>query len=277
MGCSSESFTAADAQVKLRFRIGDNTASGHLSSELTTVKEIVERRLHTGSLGAEFLVETHAPDELVVLAPQLSEAQLEWIQDIVTRPGTLEFALLANPRDHQLLIDAANQTAPVGVESETAWIPVKATPDGRPVELRDDGAVVVRETKSEGDVRTEVLVVTLPPNRRVTDELLNSVEASHDGNGAPAIRFAFNSEGADRMGTLTGNALPTKGFKRRLGVILDNELHSAPTINDLIGGVGIISGALTADEIDRIVSCLNSGRLPVSVRFLEVENVSSDE
>ena len=60
-------------------------------------------------------------------------------------------------------------------------------------------------------------------------------------------------------------------------MILDNELHSAPVINDAISGRGIISGSFTADEIDRIVSCLNSGRLPVPVQFLEVEDVSSDD
>lgn len=277
MGCSTESFTAAEAQTKLRFRVGNNTTSADSSSELATVKEIVERRLQTSSLGAKFIVETNAPDELVVLTPTLSAAQLALIEDLVTRPGTLEFALLANPTDHQPLIDAARVSAPTGTAAETAWIAMKVTSDGRPIELWDDGTLVVREADHDGNLRTEVLVVFPDPNRRVTDELLKSVEPFHDGSGLPSIQFAFGPEGADRMAMLTGNALPGNGFKRRLGVILDNELHSAPAINDVIYGRGIISGSLTTDEIDRVVPCLNSGHLPVPVQFVEVQDVSSDD
>ena len=165
MGCSTESFTAADAQMKLRFRVGNNTTSGDPSAELASVKEIVERRLQTSALGARFIVETNAPDELVVLTPTLSDAQRALIQDLVTRPGTLEFALLANPTDHQPLIDAARESAPTGTAAATAWIPMEVTADGRPVELWDDGTLVVREADHDGDLRRKSNGVS-DPNRR---------------------------------------------------------------------------------------------------------------
>lgn len=278
-GCS-RSFTAADAETRIVFRVGDPDAPADHSAILPALKEIVEQRLRSGPLASRFLVEVQAPDELVVLTPKLTDAQFADVKELVTRPGMLEFALLANSRDHaQLINDAMSGDAqPDAAAPQFAWIPFKLDQHGRSIEINDVGTMTVRETEAAGQSYKEALVVLDRPDRRITDERLQSVTAERGGsepNIRPALGFTLDSTGGALLSRLTASA--TGGFKRRLAVILDGRLHSAPTINDSIAGRGIIEGAFSQTEIDRIVICVNSGRLPAPVRFVESQNVRAEE
>ena len=90
----------------------------------------------------------------------------------------------------------------------------------------------------------------------------------------PALGFEFNTRGAYLLKRLTTESLQASdGFKRRLGVILEGRLHSAPQIHAAIEGRGVLEGNFTAAEIDRMASSLNGGSLPAPVRFVEVLDV----
>ncbi len=64
--------------------------------------------------------------------------------------------------------------------------------------------------------------------------------------------FTFNSEGGMRFGGWTGNNLPETGqveFTRKLGIILDGYLYSAPAIRDTIFTHGEITGRFTREQV----------------------------
>jgi preprotein translocase subunit SecD len=85
----------------------------------------------------------------------------------------------------------------------------------------------------------------------------------------PVISFTLDSEGARIFGDFTG-----KNINKRLAVVLDKKVYSAPYIRERIGGgSGQISGNFTLDEAGSVAIALRSGALPASVDLLEKRSV----
>jgi preprotein translocase subunit SecD len=86
----------------------------------------------------------------------------------------------------------------------------------------------------------------------------------------PAIFFTLNSEGARIFGDVTG-----KNVGKRLAIVVDNKVYSAPVIQERIGGG---SGQITVgspDEAHILAIALRSGSLPAPVVLLEQRSVGA--
>ncbi len=89
------------------------------------------------------------------------------------------------------------------------------------------------------------------------------------GNNLPVINFTLNSEGAKKFGDYTGN-----NIGKRLAIVLDNKVYSAPRINERIGGgSGQISGGFSVEEAHDVAIALRSGALLAPVKMLEKRSV----
>jgi len=129
--------------------------------------------------------------------------------------------------------------------------------------------IAMRTRKKDGRDVTEILVV--PDAQNVTGDYLKRVEAGADQAGRPNVRFAFNKKGGELFGKLTGEHLPDNAVQHayKLGVILDGEMYSAPTLRSTIHEQGEITGSFTKDEVADMANTLNAGSLPVRLRLIE--------
>jgi len=73
----------------------------------------------------------------------------------------------------------------------------------------------------------------------------------------PEVAFEFNSEGATLFGQITGRLI-----NKPLGIFLDNQLISSPTVRAQIGASGVIEN-IPLDEARNLAILLNAGALPV--------------
>lgn len=193
--------------------------------------------------------------------------ELQRVDQVVQALGTLEFRVLANRRDHLKIIEQAEKDEAGQILDEDGnllawWVPVaKGNEDGLSYP-----EIATRRTTHEGSERLKVLVVNDPFN--VNGGYLSRVTASLDAQGLPCIRFQFNSSGGKLFEGLTAMNLPdeVQNFSRKLGIILDGQLHSAPAIRSTIGAHGEITGNFTQQEVDNLVAVLNAGTLPVPIR-----------
>lgn len=64
-------------------------------------------------------------------------------------------------------------------------------------------------------------------------------------------------------------------INKPLAIFLDNKLISAPNINDVIPGEGIIEGHFTADQAKTLANNLNAGALPVPLTMLSQTTVEA--
>ncbi len=197
-------------------------------------------------------------DRVEIIIPRAAPQEVERCKRILTSVGSLEFRILANKRDSPSLIARGEQTFPGPVMSKEGktlarWVPLADKSD-----LNQGGDIALRVDPNTG-IRY-VLVVHDPFN--VTGEYLTRAEQTTDDRGRLAVGFHFNAKGSTLFGTLTGKNLPENGFERRLAVILNGEVYSAPGIQDQITSNGIIRGDFTREQVTDLVAVLNAGSLP---------------
>jgi|YNPMSStandDraft_2_1061718.scaffolds.fasta_scaffold00047_23 preprotein translocase subunit SecD len=83
--------------------------------------------------------------------------------------------------------------------------------------------------------------------------------------GQPVVSFSLTLEGADIFADVTRN-----NIGRRLAIVLDGRVKSAPVIHSEIpGGKGEISGRFTYNETEFLANILKAGALPVRLNVVE--------
>jgi preprotein translocase subunit SecD len=96
---------------------------------------------------------------------------------------------------------------------------------------------------------------------------VTNARPSVDQNNLPAVSFTLSSEGARKFGAVTES-----NIGRRLAIILDNRVTSAPTIQSRITDNGQITG-VTRDEVNDLSLILKSGALPAQLTYLEERTI----
>ena len=90
-----------------------------------------------------------------------------------------------------------------------------------------------------------------------------------DRFGEPYVSIKFNRQGAQDFDRITG-----ENVGKRLAIVLDGIVHSAPVIKERIsGGEAQITGAFTMDEAKDLAIVLRAGSLPAPVTVLEERTV----
>jgi len=106
----------------------------------------------------------------------------------------------------------------------------------------------------------------------VTGEELTNAQPSFDQNGRPAVSFHFNVSGARKFGEYTAANVGSP-----FAIVLDNEVISAPRINEAIpGGSGIITGNFSVEESTQLAILLRAGALPAEMTFLEERTIGPE-
>ena len=85
----------------------------------------------------------------------------------------------------------------------------------------------------------------------------------------PDVAFEFNGEGARMFQNITSRLL-----NQPLGIFLDGQLISSPTVQAVISSNGVITG-LTLEEADDLAIELNAGALPVPIQLIREQDVDA--
>ncbi|MBU2036017.1 MAG: protein translocase subunit SecD [Patescibacteria group bacterium] len=90
-------------------------------------------------------------------------------------------------------------------------------------------------------------------------------------SGKPVIQLQFSKEGGDKFEKIT-----SENIGKPLAIILDNEVVSAPIVQEIIsGGQAAISGDFTLDQAKQLSLQLNAGALPISINLVEERTVEA--
>ena len=104
----------------------------------------------------------------------------------------------------------------------------------------------------------------------LTGSDLTTARVSIDQNTSePYVSVEFNAAGAKAFGDLT-----EANVGRRLAIVLDGNVHSAPQIRERIpSGRAQITGGFTSEDATDLAIVLRAGALPAPVQFLEERTV----
>ncbi len=99
------------------------------------------------------------------------------------------------------------------------------------------------------------------------DMLIDSQPTFQDAQ--PVVSFTFNALGGKKFGQVT-----SKNVNRRLAIVLDGKVISAPNIQGpILGGSGIITGRFSVQEANDLSLLLRAGALPAPLVILEERTV----
>jgi SecD/SecF fusion protein len=142
------------------------------------------------------------------------------------------------------------------------------------------GADFMLEKDTLQDGSTVYKPAYIEVRKQLTGSALKDARVDYDQINRPYIGLSFNKAGAERFGKVTAAYAPrgdnnlNSDTGRRLAIILDGKLYSAPTIQDAIySGSAQITGSFTVEECSRLVNVLRAGALPAPVTIVEERTV----
>ncbi len=120
--------------------------------------------------------------------------------------------------------------------------------------------------KQRGIRSPQILLIQPDEDANVEGKHLSGVSSGTDERGRACVNFDTTDEGSLRLGMLTKlNEPDASGNSRLMGIVLDDQLHSAPAIEEAIYRNGRITGSFTQAEVDELVINLRSGKLDVAL------------
>ena len=112
-------------------------------------------------------------------------------------------------------------------------------------------------------------------NKRVVisgDNLIDAQPKFDSQSNQPIVSFTLDRLGAQKFGKVT-----TESVGKRLAIVLDNSVISAPQIREPItAGTGTISGGFTFQDATDLALLLRSGALPAPINIVEERTVGPD-
>tara|TARA_B100000963_G_scaffold84116_1_gene71692 strand:- start:704 stop:2248 length:1545 start_codon:yes stop_codon:yes gene_type:complete len=104
------------------------------------------------------------------------------------------------------------------------------------------------------------------------ENLIDAQPSIQNQNNEPTVSFTLDRIGAQKFGRAT-----TDNVGKRLAIVLDGEIVSAPNINEPItSGNGMISGNFSFQEATDLALLLRSGALPTPLLVVEERTVGPD-
>ena len=137
-----------------------------------------------------------------------------------------------------------------------------------------------RLVSNEGDFGSELMFfeddkAQLSINKRVImsgDSLINAQPAFSNQTNETTVNFTLDRAGSKKFGRTT-----TEHVGKRLAIILDNKIISAPVIREpILGGNGQITGNFTFQSATDLALLLRSGALPAPLKIIEERTVGPD-
>lgn len=131
-------------------------------------------------------------------------------------------------------------------------------------EAESYGDVILPFAQDEGE-GTLLLVKKVPI---LDGSAISSASPARDNNGKYVVNFTLNSDGAQQFGNFT-----SKNIGKRLAIVLDGKVYSAPVVRARISDSGQISGNFDKNSAADLSITLKSGALPASMEVIEKRGV----
>ncbi|MDP8212551.1 MAG: protein translocase subunit SecD, partial [Candidatus Zapsychrus exili] len=197
--------------------------------------EILRNRIDGIGVG-ETIIQRQGENEILVQLPGITDRDAAIA--MVGRVAQLEFRLVSD--DANKLKEALSGATPEG------YLLKKIKKESKEPILLEDKVVLSGETIADA-----------------------RVDFDTSGFGQPYISLKFNSKGAKTFGDVTRD-----NTGRRLAILLDGEVLSAPNIQEAImGGSAQITGQFTFEEASLLSLSLRSGALPAPMHIEEERTI----
>jgi len=258
------------------------TVSVNENTDLDKLADLVKRNLSGWQYtrqGTEWVFSLAVPARKSIADEAVQQA-VETIRNRIDQFGVSE-PVIAREGNDRIVVQLPGVDDPKRVKDiikSTAFLELKLVLAGpssdRATLLQSYGgqlppdSEVVEGNEVDQDTSSAKVYYLLQKTAAVTGRDMKNARPSTDQYNRPAVSFSLKAEGADKFGRFT-----SANIDKRLAIVLDNKVQSAPRINDKISDSGIITGSFTPDRANDLALTLRSGALPAGLVYLEERTV----
>jgi preprotein translocase subunit SecD len=201
---------------------------------------------------AEPLIQRQGLKQIVVQLPGIKEPKRA--KDLIKETALLEFKML--DEDSKLAFDLP-QRIPKGKEEEVLKQFEGKIPEG------DE---ILFERVVDKDSGREFRIPYLVKKRvMLAGDVLSDARVAIGQFNDPYVSVTFDAKGAREFERITA-----ENVKKRMAIVLDNTVYSAPVIQERIsGGRAQITGAFTMQEANDLAIVLRAGALPAPLKIIQ--------
>lgn len=234
----SDEFGAFDAPTtaenKLHFKLSDKEVKRLKEWALSQALETIRNRIDKFGV-SEPVIQKQGDREIVIQLPGLKDP--ERAIQLIGKTAVLEFRLVDDSMD-----------------------PYKALSLGPP----PDSEILYQTKRIKETGATEKIPFLIKKEVLLTGDSLSDARVAFDSQyNEPYVSLTFDSNGARIFERVT-----SQNVGKRLAIVLDGNVHSAPSIREAIsGGRAQITGSFTYDEATDLAIVLRAGALPAPVNI----------
>ncbi|MCG3113018.1 MAG: protein translocase subunit SecD [Candidatus Manganitrophus sp. SB1] len=222
-----------------------------LESATSQALETIRNRIDQFGV-TEPLIQKQGANELLVQLPGVKEPQRAI--ELIGRTAQLEFKLV----DDQVPI-ARQFPFEIEADQEEAFV------QEYQAQIPPDDQILFERMENEETGKVVKRPFLVKRQAALSGDLLSDARVSIGEFNAPYVAITFDPVGARLFEKVT-----EENRRRRLAIVLDNTVYSAPVIEERIsGGRAQISGTFTMDQANDLSIVLRAGALPAPVKIIQ--------
>tara|TARA_B100000530_G_scaffold327020_1_gene266342 strand:- start:278 stop:1867 length:1590 start_codon:yes stop_codon:yes gene_type:complete len=259
---------------QLKITLSDDGFKGDLLDIIESLSQNVRGQLGTGQLADELDIMEQIDGSILVSMTEEAKSDLlrrsvdqsiEIIRRRIDELGTKE-PTIQRQGDSRILIQVPGLDDPKRLK-ELLGTTAKMT-----FHLIDpfyDGGNVSRSSMQLKHANNDSTYVVERRSIIGGENLVDAQPGFDSQTNQPIVNFRFDGQGSRKFGKIT-----TDNVGKLFAIVLDNEVISAPIINEpILGGSGMISGSFTVQEANDLAILLRAGALPAPLVILEERTV----
>lgn len=259
---------------QLEFTLLKKDQQAELESLLTSRFGSLEITTREAAGGDQMRYVLTVTDEYVSYLEDLTMDQaLKTIRNRIDQFGVAE-PDIRKQQGNRIIVQLPGLSDPkraINIIGQTAHLEFKLVDEGADVQAATAGSVPAEsELAYLVDKRSsEKTPIVLKSEVVLTGEYITDANVQFDSYGQAYVGMNFNARGSRIFEEVTA-----ANIKKRLAIVLDGTVHSAPVIQDRIGGGrASITGQFTTEEAHDLAVVLRAGSLPAPVNILEERSV----
>ena len=259
---------------QLKITLSDDGFKGDLLDIIESLSQNVRGQLATGQLVDELNIVEQIDGSILVSMTEEAKSDLlrrsvdqsiEIIRRRIDELGTKE-PTIQRQGDSRILIQVP------GLDDPKRLKDLLGTTAKMTFHLIDpfyDGGNISRSSMQLKHANNESTYVVERRSIIGGENLVDAQPGFDSQTNQPIVNFRFDGQGSRKFGKIT-----TDNVGKLFAIVLDNEVISAPIINEpILGGSGMISGSFTVQEANDLAILLRAGALPAPLVILEERTV----